>query len=227
MKITYYGHSCLLAEEGGKSVIVDPFLSGNPNSGAEPKDVKVDAVILTHGHDDHFGDTLEIAKNNDCPVIAVFELAVFCQRKGVKAHPMNTGGSYAFDGFSVQFTPAFHSSSVTDGDHTVYAGQPCGIVLTMGGKKLYHAGDTALFSDIQLIGERHSIDIAALPIGDNLTMGPEDAALAAKWCRTSKVIPVHYNTFPAIEQDPSVFAKQLSAYDIACSPLKAGESLQI
>lgn len=111
MNITYYGHSSILVEEGGVRVIIDPLLSGNPGSGIEPKDVKVDAVVLTHGHSDHFGDCIEIAKQNDCPIIAVYELAVYCGSLGAKSHGMNIGGSAQFDGFKVKFTPAFHSSS--------------------------------------------------------------------------------------------------------------------
>lgn len=210
MKITYYGHSCLFVEAEGKRVIIDPFLSGNPKATIAPEEVKVDAVLLTHAHSDHFGDTLAIARANDCPVVAVYELADYCQNQGVKAHHMNTGGSHQFDGFKVKFTLAFHSSSLDNDGKPVYLGQPAGILLTMGGKTLYHAGDTALFGDMRIIGELNHIDIAALPIGDGLTMGPEDAAMAATWIRTKQVIPIHYNTFPGLEQDPNQFRQLLS-----------------
>lgn len=227
MKITYYGHSCMLVEENGVSVMIDPFLLGNPESGLAPKDVQVDAVILTHGHADHFGDCIEIARQNDCPIIAVYELAVYCAAQGVKSEGMNIGGGRQFDGFKVKFTQAFHSSSISVGDTWIYAGQPGGILLTMGDKTFYHAGDTSLFGDMRLIGEMNSIDCAALPIGDSLTMGPEDALLAAQWVRTKKVIPVHYNTFPEIEQDAGAFCDRLRQTGVEGYPLKPGESIEI
>lgn len=227
MKITYYGHSCVVVEEGGRSVIIDPFLSGNPASGIAPADIRVDAVLLTHGHSDHFGDALEIAKANDCPIVAVFELAEFCRKKGAKTFAMNIGGQQQFDGFKVKYTLAFHSSAVQDGDALIYAGEPAGILLTMGGKTFFHAGDTALFGDMRLIGEMNQIDAAALPIGDVLTMGPDDALLAAKWLRADRVIPVHYNTFPAINQNSTLFCDRLHQEGIEGHALKPGEIIEI
>jgi L-ascorbate metabolism protein UlaG (beta-lactamase superfamily) len=227
MKITYYGHSCILAEHEGTRVLIDPFLSENPLSGIKPDEIGTDAIVLTHAHGDHFGDTLTIARRNHCPVIAVFELAMYCQQKGVKTHAMNIGGAYCFPGFRVKYTPAFHSSSIAEGDQFLYAGQPAGVLLTMGDKTLYHAGDTCLFSDMRLIGERNAIDAAALPIGDNFTMGPEEALLAAQWIKTKHVIPVHYNTFPVIHQDPLKFTAALAEVGIQGHPLKSGESLEL
>ncbi|MNB74653.1 metal-dependent hydrolase [compost metagenome] len=226
MKLTYYGHSALLVESAEASVIIDPFLSGNPASGADPKDIKVDAVLLTHGHSDHLGDAVEIAKNNDCPIFGVYELADYCQDKGAKVQHMNIGGATSYHGFTIKYTPAFHSSSIKEGDTWIYLGEPAGILLTLEGKTLYHAGDTALFGDMRLIGERHAIDAAFLPIGDMLTMGPDDALLAARWLRAGKVIPVHYNTFPAIKQDGTQFCDRLKQEGIEGYPLKPGESLE-
>jgi L-ascorbate metabolism protein UlaG (beta-lactamase superfamily) len=223
LKLTYYGHSCFLVEHDGTRIVIDPFLSGNPASGIQPGALKVDAVVLTHGHDDHFGDTLEIASGNNCPVIAIHELALFCSRKGVKTHGMNIGGTYRTASFSVKLTPAFHSNSVSDGEKLLYAGMPAGVLLTMGDKTFYHAGDTALFSDLKLIGDLHSIDAAAIPIGDNYTMGPKEALLAAEWIHPGVVIPVHYNTFPAISQDGDAFAAACQAKGLRCLPLQNGE----
>ncbi|WP_211750191.1 metal-dependent hydrolase [Paenibacillus sp. Marseille-Q4541] len=227
MKITYYGHSCILVEEAGKRVIIDPFLTGNPTAKIAAEDVKVDAVLLTHGHSDHFGDTLTIAKQNDCPVVAIYELAEYCQNQGVQAHHMNIGGSHQFDGFKVKYTLAFHSSSLEVDGKTVYMGEPAGILLTMGDKTLYHAGDTALFGDMKIIGELNNIDMAILPIGDGLTMGPEDAAIAAEWIGAKKVIPVHYNTFPFIQQDANAFIHLLQPKGIEGIALEPGASTEI
>lgn len=227
MKITYYGHSALLVETGEVKVIIDPFLSGNPSSGISPTDISVDAVLLTHGHSDHLGDAVQIAKQNDCPIFAVFELAEYCRMKGAKVKHMNIGGSYSNDRMTVKFTQAFHSSSIQEGDSWIYAGQPAGILLTLEGKTIFHAGDTALFSDLRLIGERNSIAMAALPIGDMLTMGPDDALLAARWLRANKVIPLHYNTFPEIAQDGADFCDRLRQEGVEGFALKAGENIEI
>ncbi|OMD39542.1 metal-dependent hydrolase [Paenibacillus odorifer] len=227
MKITYYGHSALLVETEQAKVIIDPFLSGNPNSGISPDDITVDAVLLTHGHSDHFGDAVQIAKQNDCPIFAVFELAEYCRMKGAKVKHMNIGGGHIYGAITVKYTQAFHSSSIQEGDLWIYAGQPAGILLTIEEKTVFHAGDTALFSDLRLIGERTAIDLAALPIGDMLTMGPDDALLAARWLRADKVIPLHYNTFPDIAQDAVGFCDRLRQEGVEGFPLKAGEGIEI
>ncbi|CAM3492089.1 metal-dependent hydrolase [Marinicrinis lubricantis] len=227
MHLTYLGHSCILLESEGKRVIIDPFLTGNPHCPFKPEELKVDAIFLTHAHDDHFGDSIEIAKQSDCLIVAVNELAIYCQQRGVKAHPMNPGGTFETAGFTVKMTQAFHSSSLNVDGQLLYAGQPVGLLVTAGGKTLYHAGDTCLFSDMKMIGELHEIDAAALPIGDNFTMGPKDALIAAEWIGAEHVIPLHYNTFPVIEQDAAAFAREVERKGMKGHAMSIGDELTI
>lgn len=227
MKITYHGHACFTVEADGHAVIIDPFLSGNAKADIQPQDVQVDAILLTHGHGDHVGDTAQIARATKATIVAPFELAMYFGRQGFNVHPMHLGGSHAFPFGHVKLTLAFHGSGIELEDRIEYAGNPCGFLLTMGGKTFYHAGDTGLFGDMKLIGERHHIDVAALPIGDNFTMGPEDALQAAKWVGAPRVIPMHYNTFELIQQDGGAFANQLAGHGLNGVVLEPGESLQL
>ena len=211
MKITYHGHSCLTIEmENGQRVMIDPFITGNPLSDLTAEEVKTDWLLITHGHSDHIGDMIPIAEKNDATIISIVEIADYAQSRGVKGHGMNIGGKYTFPFGTVKFVPAQHSSSYEVDGILQYMGEPSGIVIQAEGKMIYHAGDTADFSDLALLKEQFSIDVAFLPIGDNYTMGPEDAARAAKRIGAKLVVPIHYNTFPVIEQDPQVFIDLLT-----------------
>lgn len=226
MKVSYHGHSVVRVKTDKHVILVDPFISGNEACDLDAETVKADVILLTHGHNDHVGDTETIAKRNDALVVAPNELADYLGLKGLNTHPMNLGGSYDFDFGSVKFTHAFHSSSYTEEDNTiVYTGMPGGILLTIAGKTIYHVGDTGLFTDLKMIGEMNNIDLAFVPIGDNFTMGPEDALVAADWINAKIVVPVHYNTFPVIEQDPDLFASQVKTGEGRA--LNIGESIEL
>lgn len=226
MQISYHGHAVVKIESKGKVMIIDPFINGNSLTDLKVEELKVDYILLTHGHNDHVGDTYELAKKNDALVIASPELSTYFHWKGVKTHGMNIGGSYEFEFGKVKFTQAFHSSAYeTEDEQIIYLGMPMGILLTIEDQTIYHAGDTGLFSDMRMIGERNSIDLAFLPIGDNYTMGPEDAAYAASLLGAKMVVPIHYNTFPVIQQDPHRFVKLLpEGQGVVVEP---GQSIEI
>lgn len=220
MNLRYYGHSAVQLELGGHSVLIDPFISDNPLTDAELSSFAPEYIILTHAHGDHVGDTEALARKHKTVIISSAEIASYYSKKGLKGHGMNIGGSYRLPFGSVTFTPAWHSSSFPDG---TYGGMPMGVIVEAEGKRIYHAGDTALFGDMELIGRR-GLDLALLPIGDNFTMGPEDAAEAAKLLGARRVIPIHYNTFEVIRQDPQAFKGLLEQQtDGECVILSAGE----
>ena len=207
IKVTWLSHSGFKLDYDGHSILIDPFLTGNPLAPVSPDSLSAEYILLTHGHGDHLGDTVPIAKRSNSLVIATWEIHEWMQKQGVQhTHGQNTGGGYQHPFGHVKLVKADHSSSFPDG---TYAGQACGIVLTADNKRLYFAGDTALFSDMQLIGEM-GIDMAFLPIGDNFTMGPEESLRAIEWIRPGAVFPIHYNTFEVIYQDVAGWARRVN-----------------
>ncbi|WP_010630432.1 metal-dependent hydrolase [Sporolactobacillus vineae] len=227
MKITYIGHATVLLQTSQANLLIDPFITGNSLIKTRIEDLpKIDAILLTHGHGDHTQDVEAIARRDGSLIIAVAELATWFGWKGLRTHGMSIGGAYTFPFGTVKLTQAFHGSSIADPERRqiVYTGMPAGLLLQLDGKTIYHAGDTALYSDMKLLGERYSIDLAFLPIGDNFTMGPEDAQTAAKWIGAEKVVPIHYNTFPVIRQDPEKFVSGLDGHGLVLEP---GRSLEL
>jgi L-ascorbate metabolism protein UlaG (beta-lactamase superfamily) len=208
VKATFHGHACFLLEGDGKRVVIDPFLTGNPAAVIGPDALpKVDAILLSHGHGDHLGDAIVLAKRDKATIVATAELAGFCGDKGATAHAMHIGGAHQFPFGRVKLVPAFHGGRV-EGDATgKYTTNPCGIVVTIGGKSVYHAGDTGLTVEMQLLAGR--VDLMLVPIGDNYTMGVEDAVRAVDFVKPKIVIPMHYNTWDVIRADPRAFQRDV------------------
>ncbi len=207
MKCSWHGHSVVMIETiNNYNLIIDPFINGNETTDLSVDEIKVDYVLLTHAHNDHVGDAVEIAKNNNAPIIAIVELADFLSQFGVETIGMNLGGTQTFPFGKVTFTRAYHSSSYDHEGVNVPLGVAAGLVINDLATKAYHAGDTALFSDMKLIGP---VDVAFLPIGDHFTMGIEDAVIASEFLDANLVIPIHYNTFDLIKQNPYDFINRL------------------
>jgi L-ascorbate metabolism protein UlaG (beta-lactamase superfamily) len=228
-KLTFIGHSAFLLEDGdGNVVAIDPFFTGNPVATIEARDVRPNTILVTHGHNDHVGDAVDLAQAHDAKVITVVELGDWLEMQGVKdVVGVNHGGTVSFSGGTVKIVPAWHSSSFWDGEKLVGIGVPSGLVVRFGGRTFYFAGDTALFGDMRLIGDE-GIDVAILPIGDHFTMGPADAARAAEFVNAKTVIPCHYNTFPPIRQDVEAFRAQVAkrAPQATVVALAPGESFE-
>lgn len=227
MKITYHGHSVLsIVMANGQKLLFDPFITGNALTDLKAEEVTADWILVTHGHSDHIGDLIPIAKRNDATVISIVEICSFAEQNGVqKTHGMNIGGKFDFPFGRVKMVPAQHSSGYEADGQMIYMGEPAGFILQAEGKTLYHAGDTAEFGDMALLGEAFEIDLAFLPIGDNFTMGPQDAASAAKRLKAKQVVPIHYNTFPVIEQDPDAFVQLLP--EKVGKVMAVGETIEI
>lgn len=226
MRVTFYGHSCFLVETAKARLLIDPFLTDNPGAAVRAADVKCDFILVSHGHEDHSGDALRIAKATGATIIANYEIAEYFGAQGAKTHGMSPGGGHDFPFGRVKLTIAHHTSSVEAGLNPKYMGVPCGVLVSADGKNLYHAGDTALFLDMQLIG-RAGLDLALLPIGDNFTMGPDDALEALGLLKPKLAVPMHYGTWPIIAQDAADFARRADLKGHAVRVLPPGGSLQL
>ncbi|GJQ63786.1 MAG: UPF0173 metal-dependent hydrolase [Melioribacteraceae bacterium] len=225
MKLRYLSHSgFLLTLEDGKKIVIDPFLDDNPVAPVKSDEIDADYIILTHGHGDHLGDSFKIADRCSPLFICVNELADYCAGRGYQAHNMHIGGGFNFDFGRIKFTIAHHGSKTPDGE---YAGEPAGVLITIDGKTIYHTGDTGLFYDMKLIGEMNKIDYMILPIGDNFTMGIDDAVKAVELCNPEVAIPMHYNTFPVIEADPNEFAEKITKMGKNAKVLEFGQEIEI
>ncbi len=224
MELTWLGHSAFRLDAAGKRIYIDPFLNGNPKCPeSEQAPERVDVIAVTHGHGDHVGDTIALAKEHGATVVAPVELADWLESQGVeKLLDPNKGGTVSVDGVRFTMTNAFHSSSTNDGKYT---GEPCGIVVRAEGKSVYFAGDTCVFGDMALIARLYKPDLAVLPIGDHYTMGPEEAAVAAELLGVKRVVPCHYGTFPPLVGRPDTLAEL--APGVTIEKLEPGDSVTV
>jgi L-ascorbate metabolism protein UlaG (beta-lactamase superfamily) len=207
MELRFLGHAAFSLSDGGTTVLVDPFLTGNPKAAATADEVDATTILVTHGHGDHLGDTVAIAKRTGAPVVAVVELANEIGGEGVEVRDPNLGGTETFDWGTVKLVPAWHTSTSPSGTASI----ACGLLIDFGGTTIYHLGDTCLFSDLQLVGRTRQIDVALVPIGGHYTMDRHDAVEAARLVGARTVVPIHYDTFPPIETDAQAFKADVEA----------------
>ena len=233
MEIRYHGHSCFELIDGETTLLVDPFLSpNNPKADKTAEEVNPTHIALTHGHADHVADVVAVAQRTGAQCVAMVEVANWLEGQGVEnVFDPNLGGTVTFDGVAIKLVPAWHTNTVPGSDEKPYSaelgtpmGVPAGLIIKMGGLTIYDAGDTCLFGDMELIGRRHHVDIALLPIGGHYTMDREDAAYAATLIGARRVIPIHYDTFPPIETDVEAFASELDNHGIEALVIKPGGS---
>ncbi len=224
LDLTFNGHANFTITDGEHTILLDPWFTGNPKAVTHADDVeRADLILVTHGHADHLGDAVELSKRLRCPIVAPFELAMFCQRRGAQVHAMNHGGSHLFDIATVRMVWAVHSSAFVD-KGSEYTGNPCGFVIEMGGLTTYFTGDTALFSDMALIAELYPVDLMIAPIGDNFTMGPREAARAVGLVKPRWAVPMHYGTFEVLEQSSQLFVEHMKGLEADPVVLNVGDT---
>jgi L-ascorbate metabolism protein UlaG (beta-lactamase superfamily) len=228
LSITWYGHSTfVITTPGGKRIVTDPFLEGNPLCPANMKKITAaDVILVSHGHGDHTSDVPAVSRATNAPIVAIYELALWLERKGLtNTQGMSIGGTVNVAGLDISMVPAIHSSSIVENETNVYLGEPAGFVVRMEDERsFYFAGDTAVFGDMRLIAEMYAPQIAFLPIGDHFTMGPEAAALAARMLGVRQVVPMHYGTFPVLTGTPDQLKKLVDPHGIDVLVLKPGET---
>jgi L-ascorbate metabolism protein UlaG (beta-lactamase superfamily) len=228
LSITWLGHATfIITTPGGKRIVIDPWLEGNPMCPADHKRIdQADVILLTHGHSDHSSDVVNVARSTGAPVVGVFEISVWLTGKGLQnVIGMGIGGTISVAGLEITMVPAVHTSSVVENGSIVYLGEPAGFVVRMeNGQAFYFAGDTALFGDMRLIGEMHSPDVAFLPIGDHFTMGPDAAARACLMLGVRQVVPMHYGTFPILTGTPDRLKQLVEPHGIDVLVLKPGQT---
>ncbi len=224
LTLTFHGHACFLIEADGRRILIDPFLTGNPAADIGPDKLPtIDAVLLSHGHSDHLGDAIAIAKRHGATIVATFELAKFCEARGTTAHAMHIGGAHLFPWGRVKLVAAVHGGAVAGDEHGTHTTTACGLLLTAGDKTVYHTGDTGLTMEMRLLDGL--VDVMLLPIGDNYTMGIDDAVRAVEFVKPQIAIPMHYNTWELIAADPQEFRRKVgNRADVVI--LKPGESLK-
>ncbi len=228
MQLFYEGHACFRIISQGIEILIDPFISGNSLIAKDKRDYQPQLILLTHGHGDHLGDALDIARNCRCTLAAQVDLLAALDTVDIDSIGFNLGGAYHYQHLAITMVQAFHGSTVTGPNGPLYGGLACGYIIDDGEFRIYHAGDTALFGDMEKVISRYQLDCALLPIGDFYTMGPDDAVTAAKWLQAELVIPMHYNTFANIRQDPYLFKEKLEAKTKSkCLVLQPGEGYQL
>ena len=226
-KLWYLGHSAFYLEGERIKALIDPFLTGNPWEIAKPEDFSdLNYIFVTHGHGDHLGNAIEIAKKTSATIISIFEVSQYCQFKGANVHAMHIGGTYNFPFGRVKLVPAAHGSSVIEDNKIVTLGSPCGIIVEVEGKNVYHAGDTGLIADMEILGKYENIDVALLPIGGNFTMDIRDAAIAAELIKPALAIPIHFKTWPIIDAEPEDFKVLAEARGVNVQILNPGDELE-